>query len=102
MLVPTLLLPELAGALGRRGGAIASSLAFALQVSLLPRMHLIALDRELARTAAQLAGEQRLRGSDAVYGAVALAHAATLITLDQEQAMRLEPVLTAIGPGNWP
>jgi predicted nucleic acid-binding protein len=58
----------------------------------------IPLDTALAEEAARIAAEQRVRGADAVYAAVARRHGATLVTRDQEQLDRLPPTVSAIAP----
>jgi len=93
IVVPTLLLPEVAAAIGR--GCQDADLArkFAAALSRLPHLVLIPLDTTLAQQAADVAARYRLRGSDAVYAAVALRFGSALITLDQEQRERLTGVL---------
>jgi predicted nucleic acid-binding protein len=54
---------------------------------------MIPLDATLAQQAADVAARHRLRGSDAVYAAVALRFGSTLITLDLEQRERVADVL---------
>lgn len=75
IIVPTLLLPEIAAAIGRGRD-----------------------DTALAQQAADVAAQHRLRGSDAVYAAVALRFGSTLITLDREQRDRVSSVITARYP----
>jgi predicted nucleic acid-binding protein len=58
----------------------------------------VALDEALAARAAELAAGQRLRGADAVYGAVASQHRCVLVSLDQEQLTRLPPVVRTVTP----
>jgi predicted nucleic acid-binding protein len=53
------------------------------------------IDDTLARQAVEVAAQHRLRGSDAVYVAVALRFGSTLITLDQKQRERAQQALTA-------
>jgi len=59
---------------------------------------LVSLDTEMAQQAADVAARHGLRGSDAVYAAVALRFATTLVTLDQEQRQRVSPVLPTCLP----
>jgi len=59
---------------------------------------LIPLDITLAQQAADVAAQYRLRGSDAVYAAVALRFGSTLITLDREQRERAAGVLVTRHP----
>ena len=68
----------------------------------LPNSRLVAIDPHLARHAALLAGEHRLRGSDSFY--VALAHLAqqlglSLVTWNREQAERGSAATPVITPG---
>jgi predicted nucleic acid-binding protein len=95
IIVPTLLLPEVAAAISR--GRQDESLAreFATALSRLPHLVLIPLDETLARQAMDIAARHRLRGSDAVYVALALRFGSTLITLDQQQRERAQQMLTA-------
>jgi predicted nucleic acid-binding protein len=58
----------------------------------------VPLGPAVAQQAADLAATHRLRGSDAVYAAVALRVGATLVTRDREQRERLNAVLTARYP----
>lgn len=98
IVVPTLLLPEVAAAIGwgRQDADLAREFAAAL--SRLPHLVLIPLDTTLARQAADVAAQYRLRGSDAVYAAVALRFGSTLITLDREQRERVTSVLLTLYP----
>ena len=48
--------------------------------------------------AAGVAAQHHLRGSDAVYAAVALRFGSTLVTLDREQRERVAEALTARYP----
>jgi predicted nucleic acid-binding protein len=59
---------------------------------------LVSLDTQLAHQASYVAAEHSLRGSDAVYAAVALQFGTTLITLDQEQHQRVATVLVTRTP----
>ena len=56
------------------------------------------LHTALAQQAADVAAQYRLRGSDAVYAAVALRFGSTLVTLDREQRERVSAVLTTRYP----
>ncbi len=98
IVVPTLLLPEVAGAIGRGHQDTRLGRRFAATLSRLSHLLLIPLDIRLAQRAADVAAEHRLRGSDAVYAAVALQFGTTLITLDQEQRRRIAAVLPTRRP----
>ncbi|GAB4549096.1 MAG: hypothetical protein Kow0063_43990 [Anaerolineae bacterium] len=98
IVVPTLLLPDVAAALsrGRQDDDLARE--FATTLSHLPHLVLISLDTTLARQAVDMAAQFHLRGSDAVYAAVALRFGSTLITLDREQRERMADLLSARYP----
>ncbi len=93
IVVPTLLLPEVAAAIGRGRQNADLARKFATALSRLPHLVLIPLDTILARQAADVAAQYQLRGSDAVYAAVALRFGSTLITLDREQRERVAGAL---------
>ena len=56
------------------------------------------LDENLADFASEVAANNRLRGSDAVYAAVVLRFGTELVTLDKEQLDRLPKVLSIRSP----
>ena len=93
IVVPTLLLPEVAAAIGRGRQDADLAREFAAALSRLPHLVLIPLDTILARQAADVAAQYQLRSSDAVYAAVALRFGSTLITLDREQRERVASAL---------
>jgi predicted nucleic acid-binding protein len=98
IIMPLLLLPEVAAAISRGREDEALAREFATALTHLPHLVWVPLDSTLARQAAEVAARYRLRGSDAVYAAVALRFGATLITLDREQLERVEAVLAARTP----
>jgi len=98
IIVPTLVLPEVAATISRVRGDAALARDFASALSRLPNLVLVNLDPTLARQAAEAAAQYRLRGSDAVYAAVALRFGSVLVTLDREQRERLDQVLTSRYP----
>lgn len=98
IVVPTLLLPEAASAVSRGREDEALARKFAAALSRLPHLVLIAVDAILAQQAAGIAAQYRLRGSDAVYAAVALRFGSTLVTLDREQRERVQAVIPARFP----
>lgn len=97
-IVPALLLSEIAAAIARKQNNTAQALHLVEEVCNLPNLTLIALDESLARLAAEIAATHRLRGSDAVYAAVALRFGTNLVTLDREQQERLKDVLPVGSP----
>ncbi|TEU10153.1 MAG: PIN domain-containing protein [Anaerolineales bacterium] len=98
IIVPTLLLPEVAAAVSRGREDEDLARQFAATLSRLPHLVLVPLDTSLAQQAAGVAAQYRLRGSDAVYAAVALRFGSTLVTLDREQRERAAEALTARYP----
>jgi predicted nucleic acid-binding protein len=98
IIVPSLVIPEIAAALARGQGKPDLGIAFAEEVASLPNLTLVSVDESLARLAAQTAAKYKLRGSDAIYAAVALRFGTQLVTLDREQLERLAPALPVSAP----
>lgn len=98
IIVPTLVIPEIAAAFGRGQGKPDLGYSYAIKVSQLPNVTLIDLDESLADTAANLAAHYRLRGSDAVYAAVAKRFATDLVSLDKEHLERVKKVVSVRRP----
>ena len=99
VIVPTLLLPEVAAAIARGRDDEALAREFAAALTRLPHLVLVPLDATLARQAAEVAAHLgRLRGGDAVYAAVALRFGSTLVTLDRQQRERVDRALTTRYP----
>ena len=98
IVVPTLLLPEVAGtvARGRQDPVLARE--FSRAISRPPHLVLVALDALLAQRALELAAAYRLRGSDAVYATVAIQFGSTLVPLDKEARERVVKIV----PARWP
>ncbi len=100
IIVPTLLLPEVAATIGRGRRDAELARQFATALSRLPHLVLAPLDSALASVAVEMAAQHRLRGSDAVYAAVALRFGSTLVTLDDEQHDRVAAALPTTRPAN--
>ena len=98
IIVPTLLLPEVAAAISRGRGDEDLAREFANTLSSLPHLMMIPLDDTLARQATNVAARYHLRGSDSVYAAVALRFGSTLVTLDREQRERVASALSTRTP----
>ena len=98
VVVPTLLLPEVAAAVRRGRDDQDLARRFAARLRRLPHLVLVSVDEVLAQQAADVAAHYRLRGSDAVYAAVALRFGSTMVTLDREQRERVAAVVTARAP----
>jgi predicted nucleic acid-binding protein len=98
IIVPTLLLPEVAAALSRASHDPAGALQYAAAAAALPHVTLVALTPALARQAAELAATHRLRGADAVYVAVAKRYGTVLVSCDVEQRSRSGAVIECETP----
>ena len=95
---PTLLLVEVAAAVAWVFDNTGQGLAMARAVRGLPGQIWIPLDDALAEEAVRLAAEYRVRGTDAVYAAVARRYGAPLVTRDRWQLERLQPALPILTP----
>jgi len=93
IIVPILVLPEISAALARGQGKPKLGLAFVQELRNFPNTTFINVDESIADLAVDIAANNRLRGSDAVYAAVALRFGTELITLDREQLDSLPKVL---------
>lgn len=98
IIVPTLVLPEVAAAISRGQGKPELGVAFALELVNLSNLVLVDVDEGLAKLAVETTARYRLRGSDAVYAAVSLRFGSLLVTLDIEQGERLKDVLSVYSP----
>ena len=98
IIVPTLLLPEVAAAVSRGRDDADLARRFSANLRHLPHLFLVPLDQTLADQAADIAAQHRLRSSDAVYAAVALRFGSTLVTLDREQRERVAAVIPTCLP----
>ena len=85
---PALLLAEVAGAVSRRTGRPELAARAIDLLEQLPNSRLVTVDPQLARLAARLAGQLRLRGGDALYMALAQQLGFSLVTWDREQVER--------------
>jgi predicted nucleic acid-binding protein len=94
---PTLLLVELYAAAARIWDTEQAQ-EMAQAVRGLPGQLWIPLDEAWAEESGHVAARHRLRGSDAVYAAVARRYGATLITLDRQQWERLRPAIPVQTP----
>jgi predicted nucleic acid-binding protein len=98
LILPSLVLAEVAGSFSRTRDDAAGAVALVEALRRFPTVTLVNLTRVLARNAAALAAQHRLRGADAVYAAVALRAGTTLITRDREQRERLIRVVPVLSP----
>lgn len=98
IIVPTLLLTEVTAAIARKQNNTGLALLLMAEIQAIPNITLISLDESLAETAAEIAATNRLRGSDAVYAAVAMRFATELVTLDREQLQRVKKAVKVRKP----
>jgi predicted nucleic acid-binding protein len=95
---PTLFLPEVIASVARKKGDAELALNLAKELRNFSSLTLVALDENLADFASEVAANHRLRGSDAIYAAIALRFGTELIKLDKEQLDRLPRVLSVRSP----
>jgi len=88
IIVPTLLLAEIASAVARFTDNTDVALGYLDVLTTLPNVALMSLSRALAKQAATIAARQRVRGADAVYLSVAQRYATTMVSCDAEQLTR--------------
>jgi predicted nucleic acid-binding protein len=98
VIVPTLVLPEIASAVARASDDNAGALEYANATAALPHLMSIALNSAMARQAAELAATHRLRGADAVYVAVARRYGTVLVSRDEEQRSRASAIIACQTP----
>jgi len=98
IIVPGLVLVEVAGAISRTRNNPAQAQAFAIALSRLPNVTIIPLDDILSLLALELAARHGLRGEDAVYVAVAVQSGCVLISLDNEHLTRLSGIVPTQTP----
>lgn len=98
VVVPTLLLPEVASAVARASDDSAGALQYANATAALSHLTLVSLSSTMARQAAELAATHQMRGADAVYLAVARRYGTTLVSRDDEQRSRGSAIVTCQTP----
>jgi predicted nucleic acid-binding protein len=95
---PTLLLTEIGGAISRRTGRIHFAHRVVEELAASQELRLVPIDEELARDGARLAVDLGLRGTDAIYVALARELGVPLVTWDREQRERAASAIMAIEP----
>lgn len=98
LILPTIVKPEVAGAVKRVTGDAQLAEAVAAHLDTLPGVVFVALDDALATEAAHIAIHSGIRGADAVYAVTARRFDAILVTLDKEQRNRLPAYITVCSP----
>ena len=91
LLVPTIGLPEVAGAIARQSGKTNAGLRALTLMQGLGVLRVVPVDHDLGLLSGQLAAEQRLRGMDAVYAALARHLDLPLVTWNSDQLQRSGP-----------
>jgi predicted nucleic acid-binding protein len=91
---PSLLLPEVGGAISRRTETSGLGQQAVAALQNLPGLRMVEMDASLVTTAAQLASDLGLRGADAFYVAVAYRLGLPLATLDEDQIKRASKVVS--------
>lgn len=100
IILPSLVFPEVAATISRVQGDAALARSFAQTLRRWPGLIVVALDDALAQQAVDVAAQHQLRGSDAVYVAVAIRFACVLVTLDCEQRQRAAGAVSALAPAD--
>jgi predicted nucleic acid-binding protein len=95
IVVPGLVLAEVAGAISRTRHDPVRAREFAESLGRLPGVTVLQFDAALTHSALVLAAQHGLRGADAVYAAVAVQAGAMLISLDNEHLTRLAGIVRA-------
>ena len=98
LIQPTLFIPEVVASIARKQDSTQIALEVLHELRKISNLTLVDLDDDFADFASEVAANNRLRGSDAVYAAVALRFGTELITLDKEQLDRLPKVLSVRAP----
>lgn len=98
LVVPTLVLAEVAGAVARRTGVTQLGRQAARQIGCVPKLRVIGLSVHLGEDAAGIAADLRVRGADAVYVAVARTLGLPLVTWDQEVQERVVSLVAVWQP----
>lgn len=98
VIVPALIVPEIASAVARATDDSAGALQYAHATAALPHLTLVSLTATVARQASVLAANHRLRSADAVYVTVARRYGTTLVSRDAEQRVRGAEAVMCLTP----
>ena len=98
LVVPTLALAEVAGAIARRTGASDLGHEAVAEILRTPGLRIIGLDEQLGWDAARIAADLRLRGADAIYVVVAHSLGIPLVTWDLELQRRAGGLIKVFHP----
>jgi predicted nucleic acid-binding protein len=98
VILPTLVSPEIAGAVRRFTGDTASARDSLRILDLLPNLTMITVDDRVADEATSIAVASGMKGADAVFAAVANLFDAVLVSLDVSQRERCPGSTRALTP----
>jgi predicted nucleic acid-binding protein len=98
LIQPTLFISEVVASIARKQDSTDIALEVLSELKKFPQLTLVDLSNDFSDFASEVAAQNRLRGSDAVYAAVTLRFGTELITLDREQLDRLPKVLSVRAP----
>ena len=98
VLLPTLVLVEIAAGLARRGQERPAIQAVLASLEAMPLTMFVSLDEALAQEAADVAISCKLRGADSVYATIARHYGSVLVTADFTQLERTRSIVTAMSP----
>jgi predicted nucleic acid-binding protein len=98
IIAPGIILAEVAAALSRGLGDAARAHQTVERLSHSKVVMLVPVSNELARLAADIAAEHRVRGCDAIYIALAKQTGEALVTLDQQQFTRGSAAVHTLAP----
>lgn len=99
LVVPSLALAEIAGAVARRTGQATHGKQAVRQLLRLPVLRVEPVDRSLAMAAASVAADLKLRGPDAIFATLAYRMGTPLVTWDDELALRASRLISTLPPG---
>ncbi|MBI3051839.1 type II toxin-antitoxin system VapC family toxin [Candidatus Woesearchaeota archaeon] len=98
VVLPEIIVPEVASALSRGTGNAKLSLQFAAEIRKIPNFVFIPIDAEISNLAAKIAAENQMRGADSIYTAIALVFNVRLVTLDTEQLKKSKSSVNSATP----
>jgi predicted nucleic acid-binding protein len=98
LISPSLMLPEIAGAVSRRTGRQDLALAATKSLQQLGNLQIVRMDDRLISDAADIAARYSLRGADSIYVALARRLSAPLLSFDAEHAARGGKIVEVINP----
>lgn len=98
VLLPSLVYPEVAGAMRRFTGDSDVARSSLRIFDLLPNLNVVAADERVTDEATSIAATGGMNGADAVFAAVASIYDATLVSLDVSQRLRCPASVRALTP----